>query len=235
MKYKPWKRPPIKRSDRIITVRRAPNDIAARIDLVFGEGRIRRFLRVQSHRLRQLLKLARSKELEPVPLPANVEQVIIDSREELKSMVKSGVTRLNATPPGNRDASAEKPDHRPTPQEPVVVVGRMSGSGEELRNLRNKSFTSPYIELEVDELGGRPRRFYGVDIPRAIKESGAMAGDRVRLKQLGSVPFKSQTDEATGDGVRPSTKRRKYYNAYEIEVVGRSIQPASDSAHAFTD
>ncbi|MHB8697759.1 MAG: hypothetical protein ACYC9J_06945 [Sulfuricaulis sp.] len=227
MKYKPWKRPPIKRSDRIITVKRTPNDIAARIDLVFGEGRIRRFLRVQSHRLRQLLKLARTKELEPVPLPANVEQVIIDSREELKLVVKTGVTRLNASFPEKRPAHADKPDPRPTSREPVVVAGRMSGSGEELRSLRNKSFTSPYIELEVDELGGRPRRFYGVDIPRAIKESGAMVGDRVRLKQLGYVP-------AFSDGAS-SNKRAKLMNAYEIEVVGSAMQSASDAPAAYTE
>lgn len=227
MKYKPWKRTPIKRSDHIITVRRSSNDMAARIDLVFGEGKIRRFLRVQSHRLRQLLKLARTKELEPVPLPANVEQVIIDSREELKSVVKCSVTRIASHSHDKRAATTVQSDHRTTPQEPVVVVGRMCGSGEELRKLGNNSFTSPYIELEVDELGGRPRRFYGVDIPRAIKESGAMAGDRVRLKQLGSVPSFS-------DGIS-SNKRTHFMNAYEIEVVGRVMHSSSDSPHAYTD
>lgn len=235
MKYKPWKRPDITRASRIITVTRKPDDAAARIDLVFYADKIRRFLRIQSHRLRQMLKIARTRELESVPLPANIEQVIIDTREELKSMVKTGVTRINSSSLGSREAGTETPKHKPTPQEPVVVIGRMSGNGEELRTLKGNSFTSPYIELEVDELGGRPRRFYGVDIARAIKDSGAMAGDRVRLKQLGSVPFKARATENIGNDLHPKKNRQRYYNAYEIEVLGRSVQPDSDSSHAYTE
>lgn len=235
MKYKPWKRPDITRANRIITVTRRPDDAAARVDLVFYADKIRRFLRVQSHRLRQILKLARTKELESVPLPANVEQVIIDTREELKSMVKSGVTRIHSTSPGSREAVIDSSKHRPTPQVPVVVIGRMSGNGDELRTLNGNSFTSPYIELEVDELGGRPRRFYGTDIPRAIKDSGAIAGDRVQLKQLGSVPCKARATENMGNDLQPRKNRQRYYNAFEIEVLGRSVQPDSDSPRAFVD
>jgi hypothetical protein len=214
MKYKPWKRPPLVRSNRIITVRRSRGDAAASIDLVFYADQIKRFLRLQSRRLRQLLRLPRTTELEPVSLPANVEKVIIDARTELQQVTKTGTTRLGMTSkPANNPVQPGVASH---PQD-AVVVGRLINAGEDQNTLGDRSFMSPFVELEVDELGGRPRRFWGKDLPRALKDSGAVIGDRIRLKQLGTVPVKSQRDPG---GEAPNWKRKSVYlNVFEIEVL----------------
>lgn len=232
MKYKPWKRPPLVPSNRIITVRRAKGDAAASIDLVFYADKIKRFLRLQSHRLRQMLRLARTTELDSVSLPANVEQVIIDAREELKQFTKTGSTRLSMT---------SKPSGKPVqhgvssqPQD-AVVVGRLINAGEDMNTLGDRSFMSPFVELEVDELGGRPRRFWGKDLPRALKDSGAMVGDRIRLKQLGTVPVKSPYE--SGAEAPNWKKKSMYLKIFEIEVLEHASlgQGESNEARVFSD
>lgn len=239
MKYTPWKRPPLVRANRIITVNRRQGDVVARIDLVFYADKIRRFLRLQSRRLRQMLKKARSLELEPVPLPANVEQVVIDSREELKLLTRNGTTRLDVSAFARRSVPAptQEVTHPDQHREPVVVVGRVLSFGDDQRTLGDKSFQSPYLDLEVDELGGHPRRFWGTDLPRAIRTAGANIGDRIKLKQLGSVPYKITRSDHHGDAGGAWAHRRRYYNAYEIEILNRGVFAGAenDPVRAFTD
>lgn len=230
MEHNPWKRPRIEKSPRILTVTRRPGDTAARIDLYFFRDRIVRFLRLSSHRLRTMLGMARTTELSPITRPANVEQVIMDTRKELHQITRTTRVTPIAAHPRFREQATQANHEAATPQRdraPVTVSGTLVTHGSTERKLRGKAFDQYYVDLAVEELGGQTQRFWGADLERCITQCGAQQGDRVRLQQHGAVPVTVRGGNGESGG------RSAYKNAFHMERLERAEgadlgRPAAD-------
>lgn len=93
---------------------------------------------------------------------------------------------------------------RNTPAETKAIRGELIESGIAPYRHKEGEKDSPYIVLSVKG-ESTPKTLWGVDLPRALAESGVQIGDLVTVKHLGNVPVTvkiplrdQDTDKITG-------------------------------------
>lgn len=148
-------------------------------------------------------KLGARIELDPLPLAKSID---LDARtiSEIRALcgvesstdaVKLNIVQGDTLPAESGAGEAAHVAHQSPPKRKpsrprhgaMAYQGALVGSGVQTRTVGSRTYESYCVTFD-DEALGTEHQLWGADLERALKESGALVGDRVRIELVGETP-----------------------------------------------
>lgn len=195
---------------------------SVRLECRFYTSSVRRILKF-SPASQKSLGLPRCLEIASVPATFNYDDLIKNSQELVDQIAQGDINPSDLgtehllladseasenTSLSSQKAMSSVSDHPPK-RGNTSILGTLIDSGRDVRTIEGKTHNNFCIELTVDELGGAAQKLYGEDLQRALRDSGASNGDRIRVTHKGWT-------NVTLPGNQRSITRKKMYS---IEVL----------------
>jgi putative DNA primase/helicase len=125
--------------------------------------------------------------------------------------------RLGAPDAADRSGWSENPNKRA--QKTASDIGTLLDHGSAPFEFNDKKSRSYFVKIQQPD--GNEKFIWGIDIPRAITESGVKVGDEIEIQRKGKVPVVAKEAVYDKDGALVEYKEvETHRNAWEIEKVG---------------
>jgi len=170
--------------------------------------------------------------LEPMSISDLTSQAMREMREAIRDS-DAYLEKLNkATPASTKDKpQKEKIKTAPKPadkksdkkshesmtdnQAASESTGILEKHGFDMRSQGKRRYKSYFVDMKTDKLNGATVRHWGVDLKRAVKESGAKEGQRILLRFEGTVRVSVPSDGPDGS----KTTQPRFKKAYTIQLL----------------